>query len=146
LLSLIDRAINAFNAATERGTVSDVLPFAAVYGLLDALGNGSTQGVRVEDRSRFLRLFNSNRKEVEREVGIGNDVLIKRGLMEAKMLTAGGRGMQTITTGRMELTEKGRKWADRLNILSGSPIEARPALMDCDPCGTTHRSDVPCPW
>jgi hypothetical protein len=145
LLSLIDRAINAFNAATERGTVSDVLPFAAVYGLLDALGNGSTQGVRVEDRSRFLRLFNSNRKEVEREVGIGNDVLVERGLMTSGQMTAGRNG-QTSVIGYMQLTEDGRRWARRLNELSGSPIEEAPSLVDCEPCGTTHRTDVPCPW
>lgn len=146
MLTLIDRAINAFNAKTEQGAVNDALPFAAVYGLLCAFEHGSTDGIRAEDRSRFLRLFDSKTKEVEREVNIGNDVLIEQSLMTAGEIVAGGRNRQTVISGYMELTDKGRTWARRLNELSGDPIEERPHLVDCTGCNTVHRSDVACPW
>lgn len=146
MLSLIDRAINAFNAKTEHGAVNDTLPFAAVYGLLDALQHGSTTGIRAEDVSRFRRLMGGSEKVARNEIEIADNKMTELSLVEAKTTTAGGRNRQTIISGRLELTDTGRRWAVRLNELCGEPMEPAPNLVDCGDCGCLHRDDVSCPW
>ena len=145
MLTLIDRAINAFQSKTERGSVSDVLPFGAVYGLLAALQHGRVDGIRIEDRTRFSSLFDG-KQELVNEMEIANKVLIERGLMVAGQTTAGGRGRQTVISGYMEMTDSGKRWALRLSELSGdnSVPNAVVSWDECPNCGTGHRFDVAC--
>jgi hypothetical protein len=144
LLSLIDRAINAFNAKTDQGSVSDALPFAAVYGLLDALEQGETMGIRVMDQSRFLSLMGGSTKEVKHEVQIADKVMTDKNLVNVTQVTTAGSKGQYRMSGFLTLTDTGRRWAMRLNELSGEPIEPHPGSRDCADCGTLHRNDVAC--
>jgi hypothetical protein len=123
MTDLLARAIIAHDMTTDKGAVADALPLSAVYGLLDALESGSTDGIRMEDRRAFGEMF-ADTKEIVAAMNAGNDVLVEDTehgpLMKAGFVSFGYKGGHTERHGSLTLTDRGKRWAERLAHLLNS--------------------------
>ena len=140
-MTLLERAVKVHGITTDKGAVADTLPLSACYGLLAGLEYGQIDGIRSEDQRAFLAHFGGDTKAVMQAMDAGNDVLMDNELMSAGQVSAGYKDGTVARYGYMELTDKGKRYAKRLKVLSQDAT-----LIDCDGCNTVHRTDVPCPW
>lgn len=125
-ISLLTRTQNAHRARTEKGAVADCLPLSAVYALLAMREHGSISGIRIEDREGFRALFDSDR-DLEQDMRRGETIM-----SDNNLFTAGTIHGPSASTGYIELTPDGKRWANRLYRLG----------CNCDRDGVIRGTDT----